>query len=47
MGTKIYMKEKFTIINNDKSRIKVYKPFEGVSKPSQTIDAMAISYGFF
>ena len=37
--------EKFTIINKDKSRIKVFEPFEDVSKPSTTIDAMMISYG--
>ena len=37
--------EKFTLINKDKSRIKVFEPFEEVSKPSQTIDAMMISYG--
>ena len=36
--------EKFTLINKDKSRIKVFKPFEEVSKPSPTIDAMMISY---
>ena len=37
--------EKFTLINKDKSRIKVFEPFEEVSKTSQTIDAMMISYG--
>ena len=37
--------EKFTLINKDKSRIKVFEPFEDVSKPSPTIDAMMISYG--
>ena len=37
--------EKFTLINKDKSRIKVFEPFEEVSKPSPTIDAMMISYG--
>ena len=35
--------EKFTLINNKRSRIKVFEPFEYVSKPS--IDAMMISYG--
>ena len=34
--------EKFTLINKDRSRIKV---FEDVSKPSPTINAMMISYG--
>ena len=37
--------EKFTLINKDRSRIKVFEPFEGVSKPSPSIDAMMISYG--
>ncbi len=32
-------------IKSDKSRIKVFEPFEEVSKPSPTIDAMMISYG--
>ena len=38
--------EKFTLINKDRSRIKVFEPFEDVSKPSPSIDAMMISYGF-
>ena len=37
--------EKFTLINKDRGRIKVYEPFEDVSKPSPSIDAMMISYG--
>ncbi len=37
--------EEFTLINKDRSRIKVFKLFENVSKPSQNIDAMEISYG--
>ena len=37
--------EKFTLINKDRSRIKVFEPFEDVSKPSPSIDAMMISYG--
>ncbi len=37
--------EKFTLINKDRSRIKVFEPFEVVSKPSRSIDAMMISYG--
>ena len=37
--------EKFTLINKDRSRIKVYEPFEDLSKPSPSIDAMMISYG--
>ena len=37
--------EKFTLINRDRSRIKVFEPFEDGSKPSPSIDAMMISYG--
>ena len=37
--------EKFTLINKDRSRIKVFEPFEDVSKPSPSFDAMMISYG--
>ena len=37
--------EKFTLINKDRSRIKVFQPFEDISKPRATIDAMMISYG--
>ena len=37
--------EKFTLINKDRSRIKVFDPFEDVSNPSHSIDAMMISYG--
>ena len=37
--------EKFTLINKARSRIKVFEPFEDVSKPSPSIDAMMISYG--
>ena len=37
--------EKFILINKDRSRIKVFEPFEVVSKPSPSIDAMMISYG--
>ena len=37
--------EKFILINKDRSRIKVFEPFEDVSKPSLSIDAMMISYG--
>ena len=35
----------FTLINKDGSRIKVFEPFEDISKPSPRIDAMMISYG--
>ena len=37
--------EKFTLINKDRNRIKVFEPFEDVSKSSPNIDAMMISYG--
>ena len=37
--------EKYTLINKDRSRIKVFEPFEDISKPSPIIDAMMISYG--
>ena len=33
------------MINKDRSRIKIFEPFEDVSKPSPNIDAMMISYG--
>ena len=37
--------DKFTLINKDRSRIKVFEPFEDITKPSKSIDAMMISYG--
>ena len=37
--------KKFTLINKNRSRIKVFEPFEDVSKPFPGIDAMMISYG--
>ena len=37
--------EEFTLINNQSNRIKVFKPFEDISKPSPSINAMEISYG--
>ena len=37
--------EKFILINNQRSRIKVFEPFEDISNPSPSIDAMMISYG--
>ena len=37
--------DKFTLINKDRSRIKVFEAFEDISKPSPSIDAMMISYG--
>ena len=38
------MKE-FILINKDRSRIKIFKPFEDLSKQSRNINAMEISYG--
>ena len=38
--------EKFTLVNKDGSRIKVFEPFEDIAKPSPSIDAMMISYRF-
>ena len=37
--------KKFTLINKERSRIKVFEPFEDVSKISLSIDAVMISYG--
>ena len=37
--------KRFTLINRKRSRIKVFEPFEDVSKPSFSINAMMISYG--
>tara|TARA_B100001989_G_C24223211_1_gene308873 strand:+ start:156 stop:413 length:258 start_codon:yes stop_codon:yes gene_type:complete len=37
--------EKFTLINKERSRIKVFEPFEEISNPTPSIDAMMISYG--
>ena len=37
--------ERFILINNERNRIKVFEPFEDVSKSYPSIDAMMISYG--
>ena len=37
--------ERFILINNERNSIKVFEPFEDVSQPSPSIDAMMISYG--
>ena len=37
--------EEFTLINKQRNRIKVFKPFEDISKSSPSINAMEISYG--
>jgi len=34
----------FTLINKQRDRIKIFKPFEEVSKSSPTINAMEIQY---
>ena len=36
--------EEFTLINKERNRIKVFKPFEDISKSSPSINAMEISY---
>ena len=36
---------KFTLVNKNRSRIKVFEPFEDLSKTIPSIDAMLISYG--
>ena len=35
--------EKFTLINKDRDRIKVFELFENITKDSPSIDAMMIS----
>ena len=37
--------EKFILINKDRSRIKVFEPFEDVLTLSPSIDLIMISYG--
>ena len=37
--------KKFTLINKERRRIKVFEPFEDLSKLSPSIDSMMISYG--
>ena len=37
--------EEFTLINKQRNRIKVFKPFEDISKSSPSINAIEISYG--
>ena len=37
--------EEFTLINKNRDRINVFKPFEDLSKHSPTLDAMEIAYG--
>ena len=37
--------ERFILINKDRSRIKVFEPFEDLSKSSPSLDAIMSSYG--
>jgi len=37
--------ERFTLVNKDRSRIKVFEPFEDSSKDSSMTNAILISYG--
>ena len=37
--------QQFTLINKQRSWIKVFEPFQDVSEPSKSINAMMISYG--
>ena len=39
--------EEFTLINKRRDRIKIFKPFEDVSKPSPTINAIEIKYAWY
>ena len=36
--------EEFCLINKNRDRIKIFKPFEDITKPSPTINAMEIAY---
>ncbi len=36
--------EVFTLINKNRDRIKIFKPFEDISKPSKAINAIEIQY---
>ena len=37
--------EEFTLINKERNRIKIFKPFEDISRSSPRINAIEISYG--
>ena len=41
----LFFMEKFTLINKDRSRIKVFEPFEDSSKNSSSSSGILISYG--
>ena len=36
--------EEFNLINKQRNQMKIFEPFEDISKPSPTIKAMAIIY---
>ena len=36
--------EEFCLINKNRDRIKIFKPFEDITKPIPTINAMEIAY---
>ena len=36
--------EEFILINKMRDRIKIFKPFDDISKPSSTINAIEIQY---
>tara|TARA_B100000886_G_scaffold107936_1_gene72135 strand:- start:380 stop:502 length:123 start_codon:yes stop_codon:yes gene_type:complete len=38
--------DKFALIKKERNRIKVFETFEDVSKPSSSIGAMMIYYGY-
>ena len=40
----LFFMEKFTLINKNSSRIKVFEPFEDSSNPSPIINAIMIFY---
>ena len=42
----IEKKEKFTLINKNRSKVKVFEQFEDISKPIKFINAIMISFGF-
>ena len=43
----LFFMKKSTLINKDRSRIKVIEPFKDSSKPSFIIDAILIIFGLF
>ena len=37
--------KKFILISNERSRVKVFEPFEDVTKPRHSINELMISHG--